>query len=68
MAGTMLPDILPYDHTCAAAYPDNGRLPTDDVCDPFLAVLTNGKVTEDKVGAHADLLTEFPYLGPPHKA
>jgi hypothetical protein len=33
-----------------------------------LAILTNGKVTEDKVDAHGDLLAEFPYLGPPHSA
>ena len=26
----------------------------------------NGKVTEDKVGPHRDLLAEFLYLGPPH--
>ena len=68
VARTMLPDILRYDHTRPVAYPDNGRLPTDDVCDPFIAVLTNGKVTEDKVGPHTDLLSEFPYLGPPHNA
>jgi hypothetical protein len=35
---------------------------------PSWAILTNGKVTEDKVGPHGDLLTEFPYLGPPHNA
>jgi hypothetical protein len=68
VAETMLPDILPYDPTRPVAYPDNGRLLTDDVADPFLAVLTNGKVTEDKVGPHSDFLPEFPYLGPPHKA
>ena len=68
VAETMLPDILPYDHTRPVAYPDNGRLLTDDVGDPFLANLTNGKVTEDKVGPHDDFLSEFPYLGPPHKA
>jgi hypothetical protein len=33
-----------------------------------MAILTNGKVTEDKVDAHGDLLAEFPYLGPPHSA
>ncbi len=32
----------------------------------FLAILTNGKVTGDKVGPHRDLLDGFPYLGPPH--
>ena len=34
----------------------------------FLGVLTNGKVTEDKVGPHTDVLAEFPYVGPPHNA
>jgi hypothetical protein len=41
---------------------------SDDVSDYFLAILSNGKVTGDKVGPHADLLAEFPYLGPPHNA
>ena len=39
---------------------------TDDVVDGFLSMLSNGKVTGDKVGPHGDLLDEFPYLGPPH--
>jgi hypothetical protein len=67
LAGTMVPDVLPYDPTRPVAYPDNGRLLTDDVVDPFMAVLTNGKATDDKVGPHNDLLPEFPYLGPPHE-
>jgi hypothetical protein len=50
------------------AYPANGRALTDDVVDVFLTVLTNGKVTGDKVGPHTDLLDEFPYVGPPHNA
>src|SRR5215203_1510185 len=62
VAGTMLPDILPYDPTRPVAYPDNGRLLTDDVVDFFIPILTNGKVTEDKVGPHNDFLPEFPYL------
>jgi hypothetical protein len=68
VAGTLLPDILHYDPTRPASYPDNGRALTDDVVDFFLGLLTNGKVTQDKVGPHKDLLTEFPYVGPPHKA
>lgn len=68
VAGTLLPDILPYDPTSPACFPDNGRTLTDDAGDAFIAVLTNGKVTGDKVGAHGDLLVEFPYLGPPHSA
>jgi hypothetical protein len=31
-------------------------------------MLTNGRVTEDKVGPHGDLLLEFPYVGPPHRS
>ena len=55
-----------YDPRRPASYPSNGRLLTDDVIDVFLPILTNGKVSGDKVGPHRDLLAEFPYLGPPH--
>ena len=47
MAGTMLPEILPYDPTRPASFPENGRALTDDCVDAFLAILTNGKVTGD---------------------
>jgi hypothetical protein len=60
--------MLSYDPTRPASFPDNGRTLTDDAGDAFLAVLTNGRVTGDMVGAHSDLLAEFPYLGPPHNA
>jgi hypothetical protein len=66
VARTMLPEIMPYDPSRPASYPDNGRTLTDDAVDIFLATLTNGKVKEDKVGPHGDLLAEFPYLGAPH--
>src|SRR5579862_2790423 len=65
-AETLLPDMLSYDPTRPASFPGNGRTLTDDAADAFLAVLTNGKVTADKVGPHIDLLAEFPYVGPPH--
>ncbi len=65
-ARTLLPDILSYDPRRPASFPDNGRTLTDDVVDGFLSVLTNGEVTGDKVGPHGDLVSEFPYLGPPH--
>jgi hypothetical protein len=68
VAGTLLPDILHYDPTRPASFPDNGRALTDDVVDFFLPLLTNGKVTEDNVAAHKDLLPGFPYVGPPHNA
>jgi hypothetical protein len=64
----MLPDVLHYDPTRPASYPDSGRALTDDVVDLFLPLLSNGKVKQDKVGPHKDLLTVFPYVGPPHKA
>jgi hypothetical protein len=62
VTGTMLPDILPYDPTCPASFPENGRALIDGAADAFLSILTNGKVTRDKVGPHGDLLAGFPYL------
>ena len=66
VARKLLPDILSYDVQRPASFPHNGRTLTDDVVDVFLSMLTNGRVTEDKVGPHGDLLDQFPYLGPPH--
>jgi len=65
-AKKLLPDILFYDTRRPVSFPQNGRTLTDDVVDVFFSVLTNGKVTGDKVGPHKDLLDEFPYLAPPH--
>jgi hypothetical protein len=62
---TVLPDILSYDRREPAAYP-NGRALTDDVFSARFAWLTRGKVTSDGLKPHDDLLTEFPYLGPPN--
>jgi hypothetical protein len=66
VAGTLLPDLLYYDPTRPASFPDNGRKPSDDAADVFLTIITNGKITGDGVGPHDDLLAEFPYLGSPH--
>ncbi|PYV76915.1 MAG: hypothetical protein DMG97_03105 [Acidobacteria bacterium] len=68
VAGTLLPDVLSYEPTRPASFPDNGRTLTDDAFDSFIRILTNGKVTEDKVGPHRDLLLDFPYVGPPHQS
>ena len=65
ITGMLLPDILPYDYSSSAGYP-NGRKLADDVIDVQLALLTNGAVTTDKVGPHKDLSAEFPYTGSPH--
>jgi hypothetical protein len=66
VAMTLLPDLLSYDPARPASFPNNGRALTDDAFDSFINILTNGRITEDKVGPHSDLGIEFPYLGPPH--
>ena len=68
VARALLPDILSYDPRRPVRFPDNGRSLTDDVMDVFLSILTNGKITRDGVGPHGDLLSEFPYVGSPHKS
>src|SRR6202023_918130 len=68
VAGTLLPDVMPYDPTRPASFPVNGRTLTDDAFDVFIRILTNGRVTEDKVGPHSDLLLEFHYVGPPRRS
>jgi hypothetical protein len=60
----MLPEVLSYDHTRPASFPDNGQTLTDDAADVFLTNLTNGIVKGDKVGPRNDPLADFPYLGP----
>lgn len=65
VATTLLPDILTYDWTIPSRFP-NGRTLTDDVSDWMWALLTKGTAPNDGIGPHADLLTDFPYLGPPH--
>ena len=67
IARKLLPDILSYHTGRPASYPHNGRRLIDDVVDHFLSLVTNGKVTGDKVGPHTNLLDEFPYLSPPHE-
>jgi hypothetical protein len=64
-ARSLLPDVLPYDPKKGAAYPANGKKPTDDGKGVFLTVF-NGKLISDKTGPHNDMLNEFPYLGAPH--
>src|SRR3954462_4570331 len=57
----------PRDRLEPALYPSNGRALSDDVMDVFISLITNGKITQDKVGPHNDLLVAFPYLGSPHE-
>jgi Domain of unknown function (DUF4331) len=62
---TVLPDVMHYNRTRPAHYP-NGRVLTDDVYDMRMAFLTYGKVTSDGVEPHDDYMTEFPFLGTPN--
>jgi hypothetical protein len=61
----VLPDILHYDRTKRATYP-NGRVLTDDVYSLRFAWLSNGKIPPSGLKPHDDLLARFPYLGPPN--
>jgi hypothetical protein len=65
LAEGLLPDVLIYDCSNPAGYP-NGRRLTDDILDLRIAMMTAGSLTTDLVGPHNDLLDEFPYLGAPH--
>jgi len=60
-----LPDILRYDRTKPAAYP-NGRALTDDVFSQRFAWLTNGRIGPTGLSPHDDMMAQFPYLGPPN--
>jgi hypothetical protein len=62
---SLLPDILHYDRTQSACYP-NGRSLSDDVFTERMAFLTNGAQTSGGVKPHQDLLADFPFLGVPN--
>ena len=63
----LLPDILLYDPSLPASYPNNGRGLSDDAMDVFISMFTNGKVTTDNVGPREDLLKDFRTSAQPHK-
>jgi hypothetical protein len=62
----VLPDILRYDRSKPAAYP-NGRAITDDAFSARFAWLTNGRVGPDGLKPHDDMLAVFPHLGVPNR-
>ncbi|MFE6902385.1 DUF4331 family protein [Streptomyces sp. NPDC057717] len=64
---TILPDVLRYDRSKPASYP-NGRTLTDDVETARIDMLSRGKVPNAGIPPHTDLLPDFPYLGHPHPA
>lgn len=76
LRGVLLPDVVTYDTSTAAAGPLNGRALADDVIDAELNITTGGfpfpgrnatgAIPSDCVGPHTDYLAKFPYLGTPH--
>ena len=58
----VLPDILRYNRTKPPFYP-NGRRPIEDIYSYRWAWLNYGKIPPTGLKPHADLLTDFPYLG-----
>jgi hypothetical protein len=64
-ARTLLPDILQYDRTMPAHYP-NGRVMTDDVFSARMIFMVHGQATPQAVKPHDDLMAVFPFLGLPH--
>ena len=62
---TLLPDILHYDRTRQAHYP-NGRVMTDDVFSARMIFMVHGQATPQDIGPHDDLMAAFPFLGKPN--
>jgi hypothetical protein len=63
-ARQVLPDILRYDRTKPAAYP-NGRSLTDNVYSPHFPWLSRAKLPAPSLIPHENLPPKFPYLAPP---
>jgi hypothetical protein len=78
LAGVLLPDVVTYDTSTAAAGPLNGRALADDVIDVELRIVTGGDpldlfprdadggINTDGIGPHDDYQAKFPYLGNPN--
>ena len=64
VALTLLPDILRYDRSQPAVYP-NGRHPGNDAFMARMNYLSNGKAGDSGLKPHDGLLADFPYLEPP---
>ena len=62
---TLLPDILDYDRTRPAHYP-NGRVVTDDVFSTRMIFMVHGQATPQSIKPHVDLTADFPFLGTPN--
>jgi hypothetical protein len=61
---TLLPDILHYNNTMPAHYP-NGRSLTDDVFSARMICMVHGQAIPQPVKPHDDMMAVFPFLGVP---
>jgi hypothetical protein len=64
LAGSLLPDLLTYDYSSSEGFP-KGRNLTDDVINMGIALLSKGAMPHDLLWPHADLRSDFPFLGNP---
>jgi hypothetical protein len=63
-ADRLLPDMMSYDPSKPAGYP-NGRTLTHHVIAHRFAFISKGDIPPDGLKPHSDLLSGFPYLGTP---
>jgi hypothetical protein len=65
LADFLLPDVLTFDTSSSAGFP-NGRRLADDVIDIELNLISNGAITTDCVANDSTFSNKFPYLGNPN--
>lgn len=65
LAEGLLPDLPACDCTSVEGFP-NGLILADEVITMGIAQLSNGAVPHDGLRPHADLRSDFPFLGNPH--
>lgn len=65
LADFLLPDILTFNTSSSAGFP-NGRRLADDVIDIELNLISNGAITTDCVANDSTFSSTFPYLGAPN--
>ena len=63
LADFLLPDIITFDTSSSAAFP-NGRALANDVIDVELGLITEGLITTDCVANDSAFSSSFPYLAP----
>lgn len=67
LADVAIPDMLEFDTTQPAEFP-NGRALEDDVIDTLLTLILNGPMGDGVDSNDREFLDTFPYLAPPFQA